>query len=167
MKNKILNPIVMFAMGLALGVVTRLFDIYTEHLGKMFSQMAVWILLCTLIAIYSKTKVKAMFNVFMFCLGMLITYYATAVITHGVYSKTFIIGWTIFALFTPIMAFFVWMTKENGVFSKFISVGIIAVSALSSILLFDRLRFYDIIIDGLLIYFLFFKKVQRQQEHSP
>jgi len=36
------------------------------------------------------------------------------------------------------------------------------VSVLSSILLFDRLRFYDFIIDALLTYFLFFKKIERQ-----
>jgi uncharacterized membrane protein len=156
----------MFAIGLGLGVVTRLFDIYTEHLGKMFSQTPIWILLCTLIAIYSKTKVKAMLNVFAFCIGMLITYYVTAAITHGVYSKTFIIGWAIFALFTPIMAFFAWLTKENYIFSKVISIGIVAASVFSSILMFNRLRVYDFIIDGLEVYFLFFKKIQRQQEHS-
>ena len=42
------------------------------------------------------------------------------------------------------------------------SVGIIAVSVLSSIILFDGLRVYDFAIDGVLIYFLFFKKVNRK-----
>ncbi len=36
------------------------------------------------------------------------------------------------------------------------------VSVLSSILLFDRLRFYDTMIDALLTYFLFFKRLERQ-----
>lgn len=51
--------------------------------------------------------------------------------------------------------------KGPGVFPKIISVGIVAVSVLSSIVLFDRLRFYDFIIGGILIYFLFFKKIKR------
>ena len=102
-----------------------------------------------------------MLNILPFCLGMLVTYYAVAVITRGVYSATVIIGWTVFALLSPIMAYFAWMTKESGVFPKIISVGIVAVSVLSSIVLFDRLRFYDFIIDGILIYFLFFKKIKR------
>lgn len=161
MRNKVLNPTVMFLLGLSLGIITRLFDIYTEHLGKMFSQMAIWILMGTLISIYSKTPKKAMFNVLPFCIGMLITYYAVAVFTDGVYGKVFIIGWTIFALCSPIMAFFAWKAKESGVFSKIISVGIVIVSVLSSVLLFDRLRFYDYIIDAVLVYFLFFKKIQR------
>ncbi|MGM9575621.1 MAG: hypothetical protein ACI3VE_06945, partial [Oscillospiraceae bacterium] len=69
----------------------------------------------------------------------------------------------VFAFCTPIMAYFAWMTKEPGIFPKIISIGIVAVSVLSSIVLFDRLRVYDYIIDLLLIYFLFFKKIERNK----
>lgn len=93
--------------------------------------------------------------------GMLITYYAVAVMTQGVYGTNFIIGWTLFALCSPILAVLTWKSKEKGVFSGVIRIGIVAVSVLSSILLFDRLKIYDLVIDGILIYFLFFKKVQR------
>ena len=55
-RKKILNPITMLLAGLFLGVASRLFDIYFDNLGNIFSQMAVWILLGTLIAIYSPTK---------------------------------------------------------------------------------------------------------------
>ena len=151
----------MFLLGLILGVISRLLDIYTQNLGNVFSQMAIWILIGTIISIYSKTKKKAMLNIFPFCIGMLITYYFVAFITKGVYSDTFIIGWTLFAFCSPIFAYFTWMTKEKGIFSKIISIGIVLISTLSSIVLFDRLRIYDFIIDGILIYYLFFKKVQR------
>lgn len=156
-----LNPISMFFIGLILGVVSRLLDIYTENLGEIFSQMAIWILFGVLISIYSNSKKQAMINILPFCIGMLITYYFVAFVTKGVYSTTFIIGWTVFALFSPIMAYFTWMTKEKGTFPKIISIGIILVSLLSSIVLFDRLRFYDIIINGIMIYFLFVKRIDR------
>lgn len=102
-----------------------------------------------------------MVNMFLFCIGMLLTYYFTAYITKGVYSNSYIIGWTIFALCSPIFAYFTWMTKEKGIFSKIISIGIILVSVLSSIILFDKLRISDYIIDGLLFYYLFVKKINR------
>ena len=159
--KKLLRPHWMFCIGLILGVISRLLDIYTQNLGEIFSQMAIWILLGTLISIYSKTNKSAMINVFPFCMGMLITYYAVAIITKGVYSNMFIMGWSIFAFCSPIFAYFTWMTKEKGIFPIIISIGIILVSILSSILLFDRLRIYDFIIDVLLIYYLFFKKVKR------
>lgn len=103
-------------------------------------------------------KKQAMLNILPFCLGMLITYYFVAFITKGVYSTSYIIGWTIFALLSPIFAYFTWLSKEKGIFPKIISVGIVMVSILSSIILFDRLRIYDFIIDGIMIYLLFIKK---------
>ena len=161
MKRKAINPFAMLCFGLAIGAAARLFDIFTTNLGEIFSQMAVWILMGTLISIYSRTAKQAMGNVLAFCLGMLLTYYFAAALSHGVYSMKFIIGWTVFALCSPIMAYFAWLTKERGIFAKIVGAGIVAVSILSSILLFDRLRIYDFLIDGMLIYFLFFKKVHR------
>lgn len=161
---KLLTPLSMLAAGLILGTVARLFDIYCQNLGEIFSQMAVWILLGTLIAIFSPTKKDAMRNIFPFCMGMLLTYYVTAILTHGVYSWSFVIGWTVFAFFSPVMAYFAWMVKQDGIFPKIIGVGILLTSVMSSILLFDRLRIYDFVIDGLLIYFLFFRKISRQKQ---
>ena len=161
MKRSIMNPFSMLCSGLAIGTAARLLDIFTTNLGEVFSQMAVWILMGTLISIYSRTAKLAMANVLVFCLGMLLTYYFAAALSHGVYSMAFIAGWTAFALCSPVMAYFAWLTKERGIFPKIVRVGIVAVSILSSILLFDRLRIYDFIIDGALIYFLFFKKVNR------
>lgn len=102
-----------------------------------------------------------MINIFSFCIGMLLTYYVVAMITKGVYSNIIIIRWTIFAFFSPILAYFTWITKEKGIFPKIISIGIILISIFSSIILFDGYRIYDVIIDGLLIYFLFIKKIKR------
>ena len=161
MRKMLLNPIAMFLIGLLLGVVSRLLDIFTDNLGNIFSQMAIWILFGVLISIYSSSKKSAMINILPFCIGMLITYYFVAFVTKGVYSNVFIVGWTVFACLSPIMAYFAWMTKEKGVLPKIISVGIVLVSFLSSAILFDRIRFYDIIINGVLIYFLFVKKIER------
>lgn len=156
----------MLLAGLLLGIAARLFDIYFQNLGEIFSQMAIWILLGTGFAIYSPTKKAAMGNIFPFCMGMLAAYYVTAAITHGVYSRTFIIGWTLFALTSPVMAYFAWMAKEPGAFSKIIAAGIAAVSVMISVLLFDHLRLYDFVIDGVLIYILFFKKIKRSQKRK-
>ena len=161
MRKRILNPAAMLLAGLLAGAASRLLDLYTTNLGNIFSQLAVWILLGVLISIYSSTKRAAMCNVFPFCMGMLLTYYGAAVVTDGVYSGTYIAAWTIFALFSPVFAFFTWLTKEKGVWPKLIGVGIVLVSIASSVIFFDRLRIYDFIIDGLLVYFLFFKRVER------
>ena len=53
--------------------------------------------------------------------------------------------------------------KAAGLFSKVIGAGIVLVSILSGILLFDRLRLYDLAIDGVLVYFVFFKRIDRHE----
>ena len=158
--NIILAP-VMFLLGAVLGVVSKLLDIYTQNLGNIFSQMSVWILLGTLIAIFSKTKGKAAMNVFVFCIGMLITYYITAKLTNSVYSMAFIYGWVAFSLCSPVFAVLTWMTKEKGALPKILSVGILLVTLLISIVLFSGPRIYDIVIMLVLAYFLFVHKVKR------
>ena len=161
--KRLLTPLSMLIAGLVLGAAARLFDIYCQTLGEIFSQMAVWILLGTLIAIYSPTRKAAMLNILPFCIGMLLTYYATAMITRGVYSWSFILGWTVFALLSQVQACLAWTTKQRGALAKIIGAGIVLASVLSSVLLFDHLRVYDLIIDGLLAYLIFFKKVNRPE----
>lgn len=158
---ELLKPLPLFACGLLLGVASRLFDLYTQVLCSVFSEMAIWILLGTLIAIFSPTMRRAALNLPPFCLGMLITYYATAMLTHGVYDWSFILGWTAFALLSPAMACLAWLSRERGVLPRLIGVGIVLTSILSSLLLFDGLHFYDFIIDALLIYVIFIKRVSR------
>lgn len=161
--RKLLNPFSMLVCGLVIGTAARLMDIYCENLGEIFSQMSVWILLGTLIAIYSPTKKAAALNILPFCLGMLLTYYAVAIISHGVYGRSFIIGWTVFALCTPVLAWFAWMAKQPGALGKLISVGIVLASVVLNFLMFGDPDIFNILINLVLIYFLFFKKIRRKR----
>ena len=66
-----------------------------------------------------------------------------------------------FALCTPVMAAVVWHAKEPGWLGRAVAAGVVAVSVLSSVVLFGGFRIYDALIDGALIDLLFFKKVRR------
>ena len=159
--KSIIDPILLFIFGAVLGVVSKLLDIHTSNLGNIFSQMSIWILLGTLIAIFSKTKGKAALNVFVFCIGMLITYYITAELTNSVYGMTFIYGWVAFSVCSPVFAILTWMTKEKGMLGKIISFGILVVTLTVSMVVFDGPRVYDIVIMLALAYFLLIHKVRR------
>ena len=148
----------LFLLGLFLGVLSRLLDLYTANLGNIFSQLAIWILLGVILSLHCNTPQKAMIHVFLFCIGMLLSYYIMAILTQGVYSRTIMIGWTIFAFFSPIFAYCTWLTNNTGIFSFLLRIGILLVSIFSSIVLFDGFRVYDMIINGILFYVLFFQK---------
>ena len=168
MKKYILNPISLFFIGAILGIISKLLDIlfvgnlFMMTLGYMFSDLPIWVLLGILISIYSDTRKKAMINIFPFCIGMLISYYVTAELTNAVYSWNFIKGWTIFSCLSPLFAYFTWKTKEEGLFAKFISIGLILVTIIGNYILVRTFTIPDLIIIPIIVYFLFIKKVKRQ-----
>ena len=165
-KNIILHPISMLIIGLITGVVIKLIDIYfrVQHWGfslsDVFSQLGGWIVIGVIISLFSKNKRYAMLNVFLFSIGMLITYYLTAEVTNSVYGWTFIKGWAVFACCSPLMAYLVTLTKNKGLFPLIIKIGILAVYLVTDMLIFGGPRIYDFIFILLLIYLLFIKKYQ-------
>lgn len=159
--NLAISLCVMFLLGVGLGIASKLLDIYTTNLGNIFSQMSIWILIGTIIAVFSATKTKAALNIFVFCIGMLIAYYVTAELTASVYSIAFLYGWAAFSACSPIFAVFTWRTKKKGAFGTMISFGILLVTLIISVVLFDGPRVYDIVIMIVLAYFLFLQKVKR------
>ena len=167
MKKYILNPISLFFLGAILGIISKLLDIlfvgnlFMMTLGYMFSDLPIWVLLGILISIYSDTRKKAMINIFPFCIGMLISYYVTAELTNAVYSWNFIKVWTIFSCLSTLFAYFTWKTKEEVLFAKFISIGLILVTIIGNYILVRTFTIPDLIIIPIIVYFLFIKKVKR------
>ena len=143
-KGKAISHIILLAAaGLASGVIIKLLDIYTSNLGNLFSQMSVWIFLCVLISAYSSTPKRAAVNVFVFCAGMLLTYYLTAELTQSPYSFAFIVGWAVFSLFSPLMAYLTWFARGHGVFAWILTMGIVVVMLIIAVVLFDKIRVAD------------------------
>lgn len=154
----IVSKVKLFSFGLLFGIIIRLFDIYTQVLGNIFLSISVFILIGVILVLKSKTKKDAMLDVFLFFIAILITYYITAMVTHGVYGRSYIIGWGVAAFLSPILAYFTYFIKDNTMLSKIIKFGIIFVTIVASIKLFDKLYFYDYLVLLALIYLMYFKK---------
>lgn len=157
LKNEVLISLLIAVVGAALGVVSKLLDIYTANLGNVFSQMSVWVFLCALISVKSRSPFTAAANVFSFCVGMVAAYYITAELTLSVYSMVFVYGWSVFALCSPILGFCTWYAGGKGAIPKVISAGIILVMLAAAALLFNRVRISDIVF-AVLIALILIKK---------
>lgn len=166
-KEYILHPISMFIIGLLTGIIIKLIDIHfrVQHFGfslsDVFSELGIWILIGVIISLFSKNKKYAMLNIFLFSIGMLITYYITAEVTNSIYGWTFIKGWSVFACLSPMLAYLVTLTKEKGLLSLIIKIGIILVYLITNIIIFGGPRIYDIVFILILIYLLFIKKYKK------
>ena len=72
LSKAILHTAIITCLGLMTGALIKLLDIYTTNLGNIFSQVSVWIFLCTLISVYSNSAIRAAVNVFWFLHGNVI-----------------------------------------------------------------------------------------------
>ena len=151
-----------FLLGGIFGCAARFFDIYTQNLGNVFSQMSVWVFLGTVISVTSATPLRAGANTFAFCVGMLAAYYTCAHLSGGVYSMTFVAGWAVFSALSPLFAFVTWYGVGRGIISSVIDVGILLVMALCSMVLFDRIHLSDVIIMAFTALFLFVYSRKKQ-----
>lgn len=160
---KILPPICLFVGGVVLGFVSKMLDLYTSYIGRVFSEVSIWILLGTMIAIFSRTRLQACVNIFPFCVGMLLSYYVTSEIIKSGYAVKAVYLWAVVALLSPGLAYLAWMTKEKGVFPKIVAGGIILVTILASVLFFGGLKIHDVVILLVMVYLLFFMKIRREE----
>lgn len=136
------------AAGLATGAGIKWLDLHTVYLGDIFSQTSVWILICTALAVLSRTPRRAAVNVGLYCWGMLPTYYLTADTLGSPYSMTFVRGWALFSLCAPLLAFLTWYAGGRGVLARLLSAGILLVMLGISLVLFDKIRLWDWIFAG-------------------
>ena len=128
----LLRPAPMGVLGLVTGFLVKMLDIhcYTQHFGvslsDIFSQAGVWVVIGVAISLYSRDNRTAMANIFLFCAGMLLTYYITAEVTNSIYGWSFIKAWAAFACLSPLMAYLVRLTLPPGALALVLKLGVFA-----------------------------------------
>lgn len=143
--KKIINTILIFLLGIVLGVFSKWLDnltifdtIWWQHiLGKtdlrnVFSCFGIWIFLATAVSVYSKTPIRAGLNVFLFFVGMTVSYHLYTIMFSGFNPKSYMLIWYVITAITPILSFVCWYAKGNGVISVSISAAITAVMLMES-----------------------------------
>lgn len=129
--NKILYSILIFVVGIILGIVSKFLDETPSNLlpnfldmldlRNFFSQIGVWIFLSVVISIYSKSPFRAAINVFLFFVGMIGSYYAYTVLFAGFFPKSYMLLWISMTVISPFLAFVCWYAKGKSTISILIS----------------------------------------------
>lgn len=137
---QITYSILILLFGVALGVFSKWMDnmgindaIWWQHilgiidLRNVFSEFAIWLLIALAISVYSSSPLRAGLNVFLFFVGMCISYHLYTIVFAGFNPQRYMMIWYGFTLLSPALAFICWYGKGETIVSLIIDILILAV----------------------------------------
>ncbi|AMA74383.1 hypothetical protein ACH33_17330 [Aneurinibacillus sp. XH2] len=128
MQQKTLQVLLSFSFGVLLGFISKYSDTIPSNgllgyilgiISDITTRLGIWVLLATIIAVWSNNPRIGAIKVFAFFVGMLLMYYIYSMWLFGFFPTYYFIHWGVIALASPIAAYIVWFSRGNGWIAAF------------------------------------------------
>lgn len=136
-KKQIYYTIIIVFAGFLIGILQKFLDSYPDNylpmllqivdIGNYFGRLSIWILLATILSIYSETPIRASVNVLSFFLSMLLEYYLYSKYILGFLPVSYMMIWVVLSFISTILAYICWYAKGKGLIATLITSGIMGV----------------------------------------
>lgn len=177
LSKHIIRTLGIILLGFTLGVLQKWMDempdnvlpviLQTLDISNYFGRFAVWILLATVISVYSRSPLKAAVNTFTFFISMLAGYYIYCNFVLGFLPRAYMMMWIGISFITPFMAYICWYAKGKGpvaIVSSGVIIGVLFAQAFSIIQGFYVYSVMDVITWLISIVILFRKPKETAME---
>ena len=150
MGRKVLTSLAVVLLGLFLGVFQKWLDgsafnelpmIFQQlDITNFFGRLSVWILLGTIISVYSSTPVRASVNTFLFFISMVSGYYLYCSVFLGFFPRSYAMIWVVLSFVSSAFAYVCWYAGGNGLPAILISAVILGVLLAQAVFLTQGVR---------------------------
>ena len=151
-KRQIVITLGVILLGFLLGTLQKWIDgtggsnlpliLQQLDIGNYFGRLAIWILLGSIISVYSESPVRAGINTFVFFISMLAGYYLYCNYVLGFLPRAYMMIWIVVSFASFFMAYICWYAKGEGIIAILISSVIIGVLLVQTINLNITQGFY-------------------------
>lgn len=126
-KKIILHPVFLMVLGIILGVSSKYGDIayantFFSYFGLFSSGILIWLVLCTMILLYSTKKKQAIFLVISLMLPMLISYYLFSFFVVKYLSVKVVAFWMIMLIISLLVVHYIWNIRFCRKFRKLFTI---------------------------------------------
>ena len=158
-KKRILYSALVFLLGAGLGALSKWLDtlssndlpavMETVDIRNLFGRLAIWALIATAVAVFSRSAYRAAVNVLLFFAGMLLSYWIASMVIAGfVIDDSYMLVWLIFTAVSPVLGYIVWFARRKGAGAVIIGACIFAYFILQAFSFDAAFSYFDLSYGG-------------------